>query len=102
MTSEKTTLQLHVVDLAFALFAADYVEHDDLHEGTSYEELEFAGNERDSNIVEVSPALGRYAFHLVSRYGYKYPYTDRRSMAAHAVCSWIRMDFHAAMLPAPG
>ena len=102
MTTESTTLRLHVVDLAFALFAANYVEHDDLQEGTSYEELEIAGTERNNNMVKVSPALGRYAFHLVRRFQFKYPAMDRRNAHAHTVCSWIRRDFHAARLDAPG
>lgn len=94
---------LHVVDLAFALFASGYVEHDDLQDGTSFEELEVFASERDRNVVEVPPALGRYAFHLVRRYQFKYPgNTDRRSAHAHAVCSYMRMDFHASGLDAPG
>lgn len=99
---ESTTLPLHVVDLAFALSAADYVEHEDLQAGTSYDELEEAGTERDSNLVMVSPELGRYAFHLVRRFQSAHTPTDRRSIKAHAVCSSIREDFIIARLPAPG
>ncbi len=95
-------VSLHVVDLAFALFASQYVRHDDLQDGTSFKELEWAATERDCNTVDVSPALGRYAFHLVRRFESKYPPTDQRSMTAHAVCSWLRMDFHSAGLNAPG
>lgn len=103
MPTESRTLRLHIVDLAFALFAADYVEHDDLQEGTSYEELAIAGAERHSIMVEVSPALGRYAFYLVMRFQGKYPSpTDRRSGRAQTVSSQIRRRFHAARLPAPG
>lgn len=99
---ESTTLPLHVVDLAFALFAADYVEHDDLQVGTSFDELEEAGTARDSNVVMVSPELGRYAFRLVRRFQFAHTPRDRRSIRAHAVCSSIREDFITAGLPAPG
>ena len=54
MENEFKTAPLHVVDLAFALFASEYIEHDGLREGTSFEELEFAGTSRDSSILEVS------------------------------------------------
>ena len=102
MGTELQKVPLHVVDLAFALFASEYVKHDDLQEGTSLEELETAGTSRGSNVVEVSQALGRYAFHLVRRFQFRYEATDRRSMHAHAVCSLLRRDFHAAGFDAPG
>ena len=102
MTRNSQKVRLHVVDLAFALFAAEYVKHDDLQEGTSFEELEAAGWEHDNNVLEVSWALGRYAFWIVSRYEGLHHYTDRRSNNAHAVRSSLRRDFHASGVDAPG
>ena len=102
MTRDSQKVRLHVLDLAFALFAAEYVKHDDLQEGTSFEELEVAGWERDHNVVEVSWALGSYAFWIVNRYEDLYHHTDRRSNNAHAVRSSLRMDFHASGVDAPG
>ena len=95
-------VELHVVDLAFARFAALYVDNESSIEGISLENLEFYASERDSHVVKVSPELGRYAFYLARKYQLANRNApDLRDMIAHAVCSNIRSDFIASGFPGP-